>query len=98
MRLQLKDPLSSGDLAKILGKISAGDEVPNANKLDPLEDLSHYFPEPPVKKMIHLVVQLPQADGENFTRDGDILFPHSHRQYFALHLLLYRYHRQYAFY
>ena len=23
--------------------------------------------------------------------DGDVLFPHSHRQYFALHLLLYQY-------
>ena len=41
------------------GKISAGDEVPNADKLDPVKRLSRYFPEPPVEEMIHLVVQLP---------------------------------------
>jgi hypothetical protein len=61
-RLQLLKPLRSRDLARTLGKIGAGDEVPNADKLDPIEDLSHYFSEPPVKGMIHLVVRLPPGE------------------------------------
>jgi hypothetical protein len=58
-RLQLWKPLQSRDLAKMLGKIGTGSEVPNADKLDPLEELSCHFSEPLVARMIHLVVQLP---------------------------------------
>jgi hypothetical protein len=61
-RLQLLKPLRSRDLSRTLGKIGAGNEVPDADKLDPLEDLSNYFAEPPVKKMIHLIVQLPPSE------------------------------------
>ena len=59
IHLQLKDPLSSRDIANTFAKIGAGDEVPNADKLDPMNKLSRYFPEPPVEEMVHLVVQLP---------------------------------------
>ena len=62
-RLQLLEPLENHDIAKTLGKIGAGGEVPNANKLDdPVKRLSRYFSEPPVEDMIHLVVQLPPSE------------------------------------
>ena len=61
-RLRLWNPLRSGDIAKTLGKINADKGIPNANELDAEEDLSHYFSEPPVKRMIHLIVRLPPGE------------------------------------
>jgi hypothetical protein len=62
-RLQLLKPLPSLGIAKTLGKIGAGGEVPNADKLDdPVKRLSHYFSEPPVEDMVHLIVQLPPSE------------------------------------
>jgi hypothetical protein len=46
----------------MLGKIGAGDEVPNADQLDPLDELSCHFSEPLVARTIHLVVQLPPGE------------------------------------
>ena len=61
-RLQLSTPQGIRNLAKALGTIGAGDEIPNADKLDSVEDLSCYFSEPLVKKMVHLVVRLPRGE------------------------------------
>ena len=36
--------------------------MPNANELEPLEELSNYFPDPPVKGMVHLIVRLPPGE------------------------------------
>ena len=60
-RLQLRNPLRSGDIAKTLGKINPGKGIPNANQLDPVRKLSRYFLETPVEEMIHLVVQVPRS-------------------------------------
>ena len=54
--------MRSRDLTKMLGKIGAGDEVPNADKLDPLDELSCHFSDPLVARTIHLVVQLPPGE------------------------------------
>ena len=61
-RLQLRNPLRSGDIAKTLEKINADKGIPNADALDAEEDLSHYFTEPPVKRMIHLIVRHPPGE------------------------------------
>jgi len=58
-RLQLRKPLPSEDLANTLGKIGAGEEIPDSDKLDPMKKLSSYFPKDPVEEKIHLVVQPP---------------------------------------
>ena len=57
--LQLKDPVPPDHIATTIGEPGADEEIPNADKLNPVEDLSYYFSEPPVKRMIHLVVRLP---------------------------------------
>ena len=60
--LAAPESLRSRDLTKLLGKIGAGNEVPNADQLDPLDELSCHFSEPLVARMIHLVVQLPPGE------------------------------------
>ncbi len=60
--MQLRNPLRSRDIAKTLGEINADKGIPNADELDAEEDLSHYFSEPPVKRMIHLIVRLPPGE------------------------------------
>jgi len=42
------------DVAKILGAL----------RLEPMEEVSYYFPEAPVKKKLHLVVQAPRSPGK----------------------------------
>ena len=61
-RLQLGNPLRSRDIAKTLGEINADKGIPNADELDAEEDLSHYFTQPPVKRMIHLIVRHPPGE------------------------------------
>ena len=58
-RLQLKNPFPSEDVANTLGKIRVGEEISDADKLDPLENVSDYFTEAPVEGKLHLVVQVP---------------------------------------
>ena len=55
---QLQDPLSYDDIVMTLGMIVNGANMPNAEKLNPMEELSYYFSEP-VLKMLHLVIQVP---------------------------------------
>jgi hypothetical protein len=62
-RLQLEKPLSTGEIVKTLGAIDARRGIPGADKLDPLEELSSYFPNDPVRKKVHLVVRLPYTGG-----------------------------------
>ena len=58
-RLQLKDPASPDDIVATIGEPEPGEEIPNADKLGPVEDLSDVFSEHPAKGAVHLVVQLP---------------------------------------
>ena len=53
-RLQLRNPLRSGEIAKTLDK-----GIPDADELDPVQKLSRYFLETPVEEMVHLIVRLP---------------------------------------
>ena len=61
-RLQLNKPMRRGELAKTLKNIDPNDKVPNAETLDSEEELSCYFSEPPVKRLVHLVVQRPPGE------------------------------------
>ena len=60
-RLQLKNPLPIGEIIKTFGTIDARKEIPDADQLNPLEEVSHYFPDAPVRTMVHLVVRLPHT-------------------------------------
>ena len=59
-RLQLSDPISSGDITNKLGKIVDGADIPGAERLEPLKNLSSYFAgfAEPVQDSICLVVQV----------------------------------------
>jgi len=61
--LQLKNPFPSRDIADKLGKIDTGKKIPDADRLDPLADVSDYFTEAPIRKMLHLVVEV-HSSGE----------------------------------
>jgi len=68
--LQLKDPVPPDHIATTIGEPGIGEEIPNADKLDLVEDLSYYFSERPVKRMIHLVVRLPPQREEQAKIDA----------------------------
>jgi len=59
--LQLRKPLPSGDIVNTLGNIRVGTEIPDTDKLDSAKKLSSYFPKQPVKRKLHLVVQVPPS-------------------------------------
>jgi len=42
-----------------LRRVPRGTDIPGGEWLDPLNELSDWFPDPPTKKRIHLVVQVP---------------------------------------
>ena len=60
-RLQLRKPLSPGEIANTLGSIGARADVPGSDKLDPLQDVADYFTEAPIRKMVHLVIRFPPS-------------------------------------
>ena len=43
-----------------LGKIVDGAKIQNGVQLDPMKELSHYFPAPLVLGMLHLVIHVPR--------------------------------------
>ena len=55
---QLQTPLPTNAIVTTLGTIVDGANIPDAVQLDPVEELSHYFPTP-VPKRLHLVIQVP---------------------------------------
>jgi len=60
--LQLKKPLSDESIRTTLAGIVLGKDIPNAERLPPLNDLSDYFPEAPAKRMVHLIVEVPSGE------------------------------------
>ena len=54
---QLGDPLLSEHIVATLNGVVDGEEIPKALELAPMKLLSDYFPEPPVQRMLHLVVK-----------------------------------------
>ncbi len=56
---QFRDPLSDDDIVTTLGTIVDGANILNAEKLNPMKRLSHYFSGPPAPGVLHLVIQVP---------------------------------------
>ena len=63
--MKLTDPLSGKEASRKLGnlrRVPRGDKIPGGEWLDPLGEVSEHFSDHPVKKKIHLVVQVPAPD------------------------------------